>query len=889
MDNAPPGWGAPLATRLTIPPPRPDAVARPRLIERLDDAPRLGHRLTLVSAPAGFGKTTLLSAWAGGSERAVTWLTLEESDADPAQFLTYLVAALGQIEAGIGEPLRQILQSPQPPPPHSLLAPLINDLATVETPFTLVLDDYHLVASQPVHEMLAFLLDHQPPAMHLVVSTREDPPLPLARLRARGQLTEIRERDLRFSVEEAAAFLNQTMRLNLTPEAISALGARTEGWIAGLQLAAVALQKGGGDPEAFVADFAGSDRFVMDYLVAEVLEREPAAVRDFLRQTAILDRLSAPLCEAVTGRADSQAILEGLEQANLFLVALDNRREWYRYHRLFAQVLRNTLDPAARAALHRRAMGWYEANDLLGEAIEHALAWGRIEGDLSDAGRLIERAAEPTLLSGNFQTVRDWLAALPPADVRASGALATYAGWVAFVAGAAPKALDYAQTADVLLGKDDSEGPACGVLTVLQSIIAVVILQDYELAVALAEKALATLSDTQGRWRVMALWALGEAQERTRPIGEAIRTYREAQGAGRAVGNPFFTALVDAWLASALRTHGERGAALAVCQESLPRYLDERGRPSPVAGIIYNWLAALYYDANQLDEAHDAIEQGVALSERLGLPGYLANALAIRLPIQAALGDVEGEAESLRTAHRLAGEGHLAMDWLGAMEANLRLLGGDVAYAARWAEEAGCSPSAPFDPLLVETSLTYGRLLLAQDRLEDAEEMVGRLARYAEERELYRWLIPACIQWALIAQRGGDKEGAVEHLARAVELAAPEGFYRPFLEEDPQALDLLGGVRQLAPAFVGQLLEFAGVAARRAAPAADQGLIEPLSERELEVLALIAEGLSNREIADRLYIAVGTVKRHINHIYGKLEVGSRTQAVARARQIRLLD
>jgi LuxR family maltose regulon positive regulatory protein len=888
MDNPPRGWGAPLATRLYIPSPRPDIVARPRLLERLDDAPRLGHRLTLVSAPAGFGKTTLLSAWAAATDRTVTWLTLDESDADPVQFLTYLVAALQQIDPHVGESVQQILQAPQAPPPHTLLPPLINDLAAVDAPFVLVLDDYHVVASQPVHEMLAFLLDHQPPAMHLTVSTREDPPLPLARLRARGQLTEIRERDLRFTIEEAAAFLNQTMRLNLTPDAISALGARTEGWIAGLQLAALALQKGGSDPEAFVADFAGSDRFVMDYLVAEVLERESAAVRDFLRQTAILDRLCAPLCEALTGRADSQAILEGLEQANLFLVALDHRREWYRYHRLFAEVLRNTLDPAARAALHQKAVGWYEAHDYLGEAVDHALAYGRIAGDLADAGRLIERAAGPTLLSGSFQTVRGWLAALPEPLVRASGALATYAGWGAFVAGAAPEALDYAQAADVLLGEDDSEGSVRGVLTVLQSIITVVILQDYELAVALAKKALATLGEGQARWQVMALWALGEAQERTRPIGEAIRTYREAQQIGRAVGSLFFAALVDAWLASALRTHGERGAALAICQEALPRYLDEQGRPSPMAGIIYNWLAALYYDANQLEEARSAVEQGVALGERLGLPGYRANALSIRLPIQAAQGDADGVARSLSEGRRLAEEGHLEPEWVAGLEAGIRLNQGDLAYASRWAKAAGYSPDDEPDSVYIEANLAYGRLLLAQGKLADAERWTGRLVRFTKERELFRWLIPASIQRALAAHRQGDQDAASDHLAHAVELAAPEDFYRPFLDEAPQALDLLSGVRQLAPAFVDQLHEFAGVAVSRAAPAS-QGLIEPLSERELEVLDLIAEGLSNREIANRLYIAVGTVKRHINHIYGKLEVGSRTQAIARARKIGLLD
>ena len=403
-----------LATKLYIPPPRSKAVPRPRLVARLNEG--LHRKLTLISAPAGFGKTTLVSEWVAGCERPVAWLSLDEGDNDLARFLAYLVAALQTITADMGKGLLAGLQSPQPPPIELILTTLLNEITTIPDHFVLVLDDYHVIDAQPVDHALTFLLEHLPPQMHLVIATREDPQLPLARLRARGQLTELRAADLRFTPSEAAEFLNQVMGLNLSADDIAALETRTEGWIAGLQMAALSMQ-GRSDTASFIQAFTGSHRFVLDYLVEEVLQRQPERVRSFLLQTAILDRLSGPLCDAVTGREDGRGMLDALERGNLFVVPLDDRRQWYRYHHLFADVLQARLmeeQPDQVSGLHRRASAWYEQNGLPSDAIRHALA----AEDFERAADLIELAGPMVEESSLTATWLGWVRALPDELVR---------------------------------------------------------------------------------------------------------------------------------------------------------------------------------------------------------------------------------------------------------------------------------------------------------------------------------------------------------------------------------------------------------------------------------------------------------------------------------------
>ena len=913
-----------LTTKLYIPPPRPGSVPRPRLVQGLDEGLRQGRRLTLVSAPPGFGKTTLVSEWVGRGQRPVGWVSLDEGDNDPVQFLNYLLAALQQVDDRIGQTARGLLQSPQPPPPQGLVTLLINDIGAVGAALTLVLDDYQLITSPSVHQVVQFLLEHQPPALHLVMISREDPPLPLPRLRARGQVTEMRERDLRFSAEEAAAFLKQTMGLDLSPEAVTALETRTEGWIAGLQLAALALQEGqdAARAEAFAAAFTGDDRYVMDYLVAEVLERQPEATRAFLRPTAILDRLTAPLCNALTGREDGQAMLDQLSGANLFLIPLDHRREWYRYHRLFAEVLRATLDPGEQMRLHRGAAHWHEAHGLMSQAIQHALAYASASGDpstgspvrasqaqpapwpggqdgltaspgagqaLADAERLIRLAAEDTLGSGGVLTVRAWLDALPEARVRSDGELATYQGWALALTGEMARAEEYAKAAETSLRQVQAAPMSLGKLLLLRGFIALLVHRDYEQALELTTSALAMLQEDRSHWRVIGLWAQAEALERTRPIGEAIDAWREARRIGRALGDQIFVVVVEASLASALQYHGQRQEAIAVCQEALARYTDGLGRTLPIAGLICSRLGMLHYEAHQLELARRCHEQALALSQQLGLEGSLISSHGLAAPTLYAQGETGAALEALHQATQFAAQTGLSdADWSLAWEVNIRLKQGDLPFALQWAERAGLSPDVEPDYLRMEAHLAYARLLLAQGRLSAAQTWLARLERFTQERGFYRWLITVQIQQALVAERSGDQPAARSYLARAVQMAAPEGYVRAFLDEDARAIAMLPAVRHVAPLFVAQVLDYAGVPGPRR-DISTQILLEPLSQREIEVLRLIAAGHSNQEIAQALIISVGTVKRHINHIYAKLDVTSRTQASVKARELRLLE
>jgi LuxR family maltose regulon positive regulatory protein len=876
-----------LTTKLYIPRPRPNMVPRPRLIGRLDEGLQLEHRLTLVSAPAGFGKTTLISEWLHNGDRPVAWITVDEGDNDPFQFLDYLIAAFQQVDMHIGQTAQQLSQSPQLPPTQALLTSLINDISENDVPLTLVLDDYHIITAPPVHQILQFLLENQPPSTHMVIGTREDPPLPLVQLRARSQITEIRGRDLRFTAEEAAAFLNETMGLNLPADAVDALEARTEGWIAGLQLAALALQEEREDAGAFIAAFAGDDRYIMDYLVTEVLHRQPQPVRDFLYRTAVLDRMTAPLCDAMTGGENSQAILEQLEGNNLFLVALDYRREWYRYHRLFAEVLRRMIDRDAREAQHQRAAHWYETNGLLGQAIHHALTYAALSGDVTEAERLILLAGEEALHTGGLLTLRGWLDALPDERVQANGSLSMYKGWALVFTGDLSQAEIYIDAAEACLQQADAAGIDRSKVRLLRGLIALG-QSDYEVANELAATALRGLEEAHPHWQVVALWAMAEAQERAGRITEAIETLQRARRVGQALGNEVFTAVVEMSLASALNDNGRRHEAIAVCEQAIERHTDEMGHHLPVIGLIFSRLGVLHYEANELDLARRCHERSLALNEHIALGGYAAFSLGLSAPTLHAQGETRAALATLQQARQSAPQNGLAdSEWFDAWEANIRFQSGDASAITRWAEMANYSPDDVPQFLRIEQHLTYSRLLLAQERLEEAGRWLARLERFMIEGGLYRRLLSVHIHQALVAERMGDHPLACDYLTRALRIAAPGGYYRAFLDEDPQVLALIADVRDVAPAFVDQLLAYA----RGGRPAYDpsaQPLIEPLSERELEVLALIASGLSNREIADRLYIAVGTVKRHINHIYGKLGVGTRIQAVVKARELQLL-
>jgi LuxR family transcriptional regulator, maltose regulon positive regulatory protein len=892
-----------LQTKIQPPAPRPKLVTRSQLIDRLEKGVQSGCRLTLISAPAGFGKTTLVSNWLSESTSPVAWLSLDATDNDPTQFLSYSVAALQQVDASLGQAVLQVVQSPQVQA-RGLITALVNDITTFDKALTLALDDYHVITSTEIHDLLQFLLDHQPPLLHIVLCTREEPPVSLPRLRARGQLNELKQQDLKFSSDEANAFLEQTMGLNLPPTSAQILHTHTEGWVAGLQLAALALKENPEDINHLVQQFSGDDRYITDYLIAEVLQKQPTEVREFLLKTSVLGSLNSSLCNALTGRDDGQRMLEILEHANLFITPLDQKREWYRYQKLFAEALQATLNDSDKMQLYQKAMQWHEEKNSLQEAMYYASSYANLSGDVENVKRLLPPAAEEALRRGAVQTVRMWLETLPDQDVRADGELSIYKAWTLILFGEIALAEKYVAALDkkassAIRGELAESMPAStlGKQLVLRAYIELLHHRRYDRARELAGSALHLLEEHTTQWRNIALWVVAESQERTSQITETIATLREAQQSSHKGDDQFFASAIDYFLASALNDHGERQEAINICKAAITRYTDSAGRVSPLASLVMSYLGLLCYETNQLSEARKHLEEALALSKRLSLEAQLTFSYGALGLILFAQGETERALESLQKAYQLAVQTGLSDDQVfRAWEANIHLQQGDLAFARRWAETLKLSVDDTPEYLKLDVHFVYARLLLAQGQVDAARDWLKKLEAFAKERLLFRRLLTVHILQALTAARLGEQVDARDYLAKALTIAAPENYYRAFLNEDERVMSLLTEVRHLEPAFVDKLLEYANISRPKQIipehPQVDtanaETLFEPLSDRELEVLALIAGGYANREIASKLFISQGTVKRHINNIYSKLGVNSRTQALVKARVLRLL-
>jgi LuxR family maltose regulon positive regulatory protein len=873
-----------LATKLYIPPVRSELISRPRLIERLSAG--MDRKLTLVSAAAGFGKTTLVAEWLNRVERPCTWLSLDKGDNDPVQFLTYLIAALQKVDEVMGQATLSLLGAPQLPPTESLVTLLLNDIAATPQPFVLVLDEYDTIQTESIHQVVEFLIEHQPPQMQLVLVTRQDPPLPLPRLRVRRQIVEICEEDLRFTAEEAGDFLNQALGLDLDPQIIAALEARTEGWIAGLQLAALSVQGRPAERIAeFVERFSGSHRHVIDYLAEEVLAQQSDEIRVFLCQTSILDRLAAPLCDEVTGRSDSQEVLRHLDGANLFLVPLDDQREWYRYHRLFADFLRTELDAETQASLHSRASRWLVGHGLLPEAVQHAVA----SGDLEQAAGVIALASEEAFRTGSFATLQGWLDALPGEVVRGDSDLATYQGYLYFFSGQMSQVGTYADAAEHNLPPDATPARR-GRLLSLKAHVALCA-DDLDAVVQFSREALACLDASEVVFRNLTANLLGQNMEAKGDLVAAADVYREAVRSERGVGNEIGALVVLFNFVLALNELGHRREAVAICRQVVEQSASQPGRALPVTeGINLAW-SLLSYEANELEQALEQVLQALEVAEPANITDGILWGRLFLARVHLARGD-------LGTARQVAREGRQYADrmdvwegkaqWFGAIETQVNLLEGDLTAAARWAQATGFSPAdSPhlWDELQY---LAYVRVLLSQNRLEDAQKLLETMERSASQGERRRKLITIYLLQAIADQAAGHTEGALARVEKALDLAGPEDYRRAFLEEGPAIMNLLPRVRHLAPGFVSQVLDAASAQGGGPPMPQTQPLVEPLSERELEILRLIAAGRSNPEIADLLYLSLNTVKWHAKNLYGKLNVGSRIEAVARAQELELL-
>ncbi len=890
LDN--PGPSPVLTTKLYAPPPRPDLVSRTRLIDQLDQGLQFGCKLTLISAPAGFGKTTIVTDWLHQANRDITWLSLDADDNDPNRFLTYLVAALQKLDKAIGQ---NLLQLSQLPPAETLVTQLINDMASISKTFALVLDDYHMIKTPLIHEIVEFLVKRQPPQMHLVITSREDPPLPLSRLRVRGQIVEIRQEDLRFLPYETSAFLNQSMGLSLNDTAVQLLDTRTEGWIAGLQLAALSLQ-GRKDEhiDDFINDFSGSHRYVIDYLVEEVIQQQPVEIRQFLTHTAILDRLSAPLCNAVTGREDSKTIFNQLEHANLFLIPLDEHRAWYRYHHLFADFLRTEAGTSQHAVLHQKASYWFESNGFITEAIKHALAANQIE----KAGQLIIKAADGLLHNGELITLNTWFTAMPDNYIRADVELATYKGWLSFLMGNIVDTASFAAAAEAVLPAD-APPVVQGKLMSLQACIA---LSREATGIELAQKALTLLDKADTFFKGLTLLVLGEGQSLLGDTAGAVNTFEQALRLGKHHNDQLMMVGAAVNLAEQLNWQGKRNQAAALCQQIITQCVDSRSQPLPYVGLAYVTLGQMVYWANHITEAYDFVEQGITLSKQQGLLGMIVSSHLVLAPIQAARGQVQQALETIQELYQIVIDGDFESyaPIMAALEADLQLKTGNSTAANQWAATLDLPDMETASSLDELVCIIYARVLLQQHRLEDAAYVLSLAEQSAQTSgRLLLEMITNVVQVGVLVQMKQMAE-ALARLEKVVRWAEPEEYRRVFLNEGAAITQLLPQVRPIAPDFIDSIL--ADGTANDEKPTrplkiptvlqsvrAEQPLIEPLSKRELEILYLVANGQSNREIAEHIYVTVGTVKKHLSNIFGKMSVKNRTQAAARARDLGLVE
>jgi LuxR family maltose regulon positive regulatory protein len=885
-----------LATKLYIPPPRAKIVLRPRLIEQLNEGLSSGRKLTIISAAAGFGKTTLVSEWIASCGRPAAWLSLDEGDNDPARFLIYLVTALQTlglrsprrgskvegIAANIGAGMLGALQSSQPPPIESILTTLINEITTIPDNFIFVLDDYHIIDSKPVDQALTFLLEHLPPQMHLVITTREDPQFPLARLRVRGQLTELRAADLRFTPAEATDFLNQMMGLNLSAEDIAALEAHTEGWIAGLQLAALSMQgHASRDAASFIKSFSGSHHFVLDYLIEEVLGQQSESIQTFLLRTSILDRMCGSLCDAVMldSSASGQETLAYLERANLFIVPLDDERRWYRYHHLFADLLRQRLQQSGSVAeYHIRASIWYEDNSLEIEAFHHAAA----ANDVERAERLVEGKGMPLHYRGVVGPVLRWLESLPTMVLDARPSLwVMYASLLLFNGQSTgiEQKLRAAEASLQSTELDNRTHDLVGQIASMRALLAIP-LNQIETIIAQSRRALEFLHPDNLSVRAATIFALGSAYQLQGDRAAAGQAYIEVLSLCQASGNTMFTLAATTRLGNIQEAENQLYLAAETYQHVLKLFGDQ---PQPHTCEAHLGLDRIFYEWNDLDSAEKHSQQSLQLARQVENTGTVASCEVFLARLKLVQGDVAGatailaEADQFVRQHNFVG---LTLEVAAAQVLTL-LCQGNLVAAAHLAQTH-------------DLPISRARVHLAQGDPSAALAVLEPLRQQMEAKGWADERLKVMVLQSVAHHAHGEKGKAVQVLGEALALAEPGGFIRIFVDEGILMTRLLSEATAygIMPDYIGKLLAAFDAEAQKSEdksylPPA-QPLIEPLSQRELEVLHLIAQGLSNREISERLFLALNTVKGHNQKIFNKLQVQSRTESIARARELGLL-
>ena len=902
------GWLSPLiATKIAAPQAPLSLVARPAALARCRES--LAHPCAIVAAPAGFGKTTLLTMVADTMHAdgwRVAWVTLEESEQDPIRFWQYALAALDHAQPGLGATARHMLEVPRPVPIERILTVLINELAVAQTPILLVLDDYHRAATPAVDQGLIFLIEHAPAPLHLLVAARATPALPLARLRAQGRVAELDASDLRFSEDEARRFMRETMRLALPPAQLARIEERTEGWVAGLQLAALSLRSQA-NATALLDDTAAPPRYIAEYLIDEVLERQPDDVQAFLLQTALLERLSGPLCDAVTGRNDSAALLDQLMRAQLFVTPLDSSQTWYRYHHLFAEVLRERLAcrmPDLVVQCHQRAADWLWRHDMGDDAIRHLLAAGLF----AEAADRIEQQSDRLVLHGEVAGLARWAHALPREETLARPHLCLLVAIALLLQGEEPDAVAWLDALEERYTEDNPLPDALG--GELDAVRAFLQLWSGDIAggARRAQQALRRLPADERLLRALTIWmsqvigVFGEGN-----LAEAERSVSVVAEESRRSGNLLVAFIALITMASAQVYRCQLRKAAETCEDAL-RLLPDNGRvETPMAAMAYCLLGEIRREWNDLDTAETLLRRALAVCENLGSPEYINDGLiylGMTLFAQERYDEALACFERIRVMVRSRQLAPWDLTQMEVMRARVLIARGDLDEASRWAEErlhsrqtGDTGPTAPLAFMNDLEDLSIARIFLARNDAEAAITHLQPVQKRAAESEQWRNLMETRMLLALAYAREGDNEAALGELDAALTIAAPEGFVRVFLDEGAAMANLLESylARQPTPPSTARTVQPAREHARRllgafgrVATPAPGTLAESLSPREVDVLRLLAIGRSNEAIASDLVLALSTVKWHVAHIYRKLGVRGRVQAITRARELRLI-
>ena len=886
-----------LKTKICLPPLRSEWISRPRLDKRMDEG--FKRKLTLVSAPAGFGKTTLLVDWIHKNKIPAAWFSVDKRDNELLHFLTYVILGIQSLEAGTGEAAMTMLQSPQPPPIEPILINLLNDVSRVSTDFVLVLDDYHLVDARPIHDMVSFLLESQPAQMHLIIATRSDPPIRMARLRSQNLLTELRAADLSFRAAETASLFNQSTDLQLSNQDIQLLETRTEGWAAGLQLAALSLQ-GRKNPSDFIKGFKGDNRYIADYLTEEVLGRQPEHLREFLLHTSILGPLCGPLCDAVTRRQNGQQILDDLEKANLFVIPLDDERRWYRYHHLFADLLAQRLRTQQGAMvpeLHRRASMWFARNDFKNEAVDHAL----VAQDYARAVELIEEIAEVDWDRARESRLLQWFKMLPDENIATNPKLCIFYARELFKSGYMEETEQRLQAAEQILisaSADNQEKQGLeGRIAVIRAYMATRT-GALSRTVDYASQALKLLPRENLNWRSVAATLLGMGYGPGR-LAEQQQAYSEAMEISKAAGNIYYHIFAGSCLGSSMVQSGNLKEAEDFNRQMINLAIENGIEQTGIGGSLYGNLGMILCEWGKFDEGIRLINKGIEISIRGRDPVIVA---VCQISLQRAFVyqmNLDGALKLMEEINSRAAN-FMLPSWVTNLISALNVLfwlgSGNMNAALQWAQERGLSSNDNLNDLRVVEYVSLAHILIAQKKLAEADQLLQRLIKFAAAAGLVYILLEMQLMRVLIFTMKADYAAAQAELKSALAQGQPGGFLMMFVSKGKPVADLLEEIvavekRDHDPAKAGFSLAYAKKirsAFKAVMPPKIDGMLENISERELEVLHLIAAGLSNREIADKLFISLNTVKTHTKNINSKLDVNSRIKAVTRAKELKLI-